>query len=304
MKCEECLSLVEEYADDELDGQTSDLMIGHLKACAACASAFSALLREQELYLRYECDALPQPAFWDKVFERATAAHEQKIAYHRVLSRWRTSFRAFFGNFSAPRFSPSLMALMLLIAIGVTAITMSYFNTREKSTEQVGISQSANAPVTLSTHTQAAADNSEVRTIEDKAASAEGSRTQATQLAPRSAGVAENKYVLTAKRETPAQLARTNASGERRMTPESLLREAELKYVAAINLLARDLNRRRSQLDAETAAQFDRTLMAVDRTIADTRRAARKHPDDPVAARYMLTAYAKKVEVLREMIGY
>ena len=42
----------------------------------------------------------------------------------------------------------------------------------------------------------------------------------------------------------------------------------------------------------------------LDRTIADTRKAVRQHPDDPVAVQYMLTAYAKKVDVLREMVDY
>lgn len=69
-------------------------------------------------------------------------------------------------------------------------------------------------------------------------------------------------------------------------------------------MLSRDVNRRRSRLDAETVARFEQTLAAVNRTIADTRRAARKHPGDPVATQYMLTAYARKVDVLREMVGY
>ena len=87
-------------------------------------------------------------------------------------------------------------------------------------------------------------------------------------------------------------------------TPDQLIREAEQKYLAAISILSRDVNRHRSQLDAETALRFERTLAAIDRTITDTRRAVREHPGDPVAAQYMLTAYAKKVDVLREMIGY
>jgi len=46
------------------------------------------------------------------------------------------------------------------------------------------------------------------------------------------------------------------------------------------------------------------TLAAIDRTIADTREAVGQRPTDPEAVRYMLTAYAKKVEVLQEMASY
>ena len=43
-------------------------------------------------------------------------------------------------------------------------------------------------------------------------------------------------------------------------------------------------------------------MRALDRTIAETRRAALgRGNNDPVAVQYMLTAYEKKVEVLREM---
>jgi type VI protein secretion system component VasF len=97
--------------------------------------------------------------------------------------------------------------------------------------------------------------------------------------------------------------SRPSTSG-RTPTSDELVREAEQKYVEAIAMLSRDVTRRRSRLDAETAARFERTLAAVNRTIADTRRAVRQHPGDPLAAKYMLTAYAKKVDVLREIIGY
>jgi hypothetical protein len=103
-----------------------------------------------------------------------------------------------------------------------------------------------------------------------------------------------------------AELARARKpeSPNRGLSPDELVREAEQKYLAAIAILSRDVNRRRSRLDADTRARFEQTLAAVDRTIAGTRRAVRQHPGDPVAVQYMLTAYAKKVEVLREMASY
>ena len=54
-------------------------------------------------------------------------------------------------------------------------------------------------------------------------------------------------------------------------------------------------------MDPLTLAKLDQAIAAINRTIAGTRKAVREHPDDPVAVQYMLTAYARKVDVLREM---
>jgi hypothetical protein len=87
----------------------------------------------------------------------------------------------------------------------------------------------------------------------------------------------------------------------RKPTPEQLVREAEQKYVAAIALLSKEVDRRRTEIDPLVLARFDSALAAIDRTIEDTRRAVRQSPNDPIALQYMLAAYAKKVDVLREI---
>ena len=79
------------------------------------------------------------------------------------------------------------------------------------------------------------------------------------------------------------------------------MREAEKKYLSAIGQLVRDVSRRHSQLDTESRVKLDRALASIDRTIAATRHIVRKHPDDPVAAQYMLAAYARKVDTLRTL---
>ena len=86
-------------------------------------------------------------------------------------------------------------------------------------------------------------------------------------------------------------------------TAAQLVQQAEEKYLAAISMLSRDVEKNRSQLDPATVARFEEALTSINRTIADTRRAVREHPGDPVAAQYMLMAYAEKVDVLKEMAG-
>src|SRR5262249_37420333 len=87
-------------------------------------------------------------------------------------------------------------------------------------------------------------------------------------------------------------------------TVEQLVGQAEQKYLAAVHLLSRDMRKHGPKLDPEVRARFEETLAAIDRSIADTRQAVRQHPTDPEAVRYMLTAYAEKVEVLQEMASY
>jgi hypothetical protein len=85
------------------------------------------------------------------------------------------------------------------------------------------------------------------------------------------------------------------------LTPAQLVRDAEQKYLAAIAMLSRDVNKHRSQLDPIMLARFDASLSEIDRTIKETRQVVRQNPEDPIALQYLLAAYSKKVDVLREM---
>ena len=89
-----------------------------------------------------------------------------------------------------------------------------------------------------------------------------------------------------------------------RPTVEQLVREAESKYLAAIKILSRDVQRRSSSLDPSVRARLEASIASIDRSIEETRLVVRRSPEDPVAVQYMLTAYAKKVEVLREMASF
>jgi anti-sigma factor RsiW len=302
MRCEECQQLVEDYFDGELDEGESSRVAQHINACPACASLYERLEREQRLYLSYECDAQPAPAFWDNVMKRA-AQEENDRAIH-TLSRLRAWLSDRVGGFAAPRFSPSLTALIVLVAVGITVLVMSYVRTSEKEAGPVSISQNEGAPVSVP-----ATRPSEVVDSTNPNANDETTRKKneasVKEPPPQLARTGrKGSSMLEARPISAERINRRTLAANRQQTPDELVREAEQKYVAAIAMLSRDVNRRRSRLDAETAARFERTLAAVDRTIADTRRAARRHPGDPVAAQYLLTAYAKKVDVLREMIGY
>lgn len=302
MRCVDCRGIVEAYFDGELDEQTTAEVAEHLGACAACQSLFAKLEEEQELFLSYEYDAEPAPDFWNKIVARTSAESAARTPRSfSLLSDWLGST---FGRFNALRLSPSLAALLVLVAIGITIAVMRSANSQEERAVPVNVAQHEG---TFAPTPQPDEVAKPTPRPEDKQASRKGSAPEVNetpQLAKVRAGRKVKNPVLSASNEGNVRVdLRPDVAG-RPQTSDELVREAEQKYVAAIAMLSRDVNRRRSQLDPGTAARFAQTLAAVDRTIADTRRAARQHPGDPVAAQYMLTAYAKKVDVLREIIGY
>jgi hypothetical protein len=303
MRCEEFQPFIEDYFDGELDEKTNDLVTQHMSACASCASLYQKLSDEQELYLRYECDASPAPAFWDNVMARA--AVETAARSSRPLNLLRNWFQGALGNFTAPRFSPSLTALIVLVAIGITIGVMRYVNSHERIASPISLSQNEVLPANVSS-TQTKEIASSANASKDNEMEKRGSERdviEQPQLGKDSGRRKETAFLAASKRSIERINLKPPTSGHK-PTSDELVREAEQKYVEAIAMLSRDVTRRRSRLDAETAARFERTLAAVNRTIADTRRAARKHPGDPVATQYMLTAYARKVDVLREMVSY
>ncbi|HKC64916.1 MAG TPA: zf-HC2 domain-containing protein, partial [Pyrinomonadaceae bacterium] len=151
MRCEECLPLVEEYLDGELDETIANLVVQHVTACERCASEYKKLEREQELYLSYECDAEAAPAFWDNVLAQVA---REKSTPSNLYARLRQLFAGAHTNFSAPRFSATLTALIALVAIGITAGVMLYINSHGKLTDTIErISRKESSPATAASPT-------------------------------------------------------------------------------------------------------------------------------------------------------
>ncbi len=122
MRCEDCLPLVEEYFDGEVEETTAARMGAHLAACATCASALDALSFEQEIYARYDRGGLEvTPDLWSRV--SAEIAHdplpsEQQDARRPFLSRLRGQLAAGLAAFAV---RPALASSLALLLIGVTA---------------------------------------------------------------------------------------------------------------------------------------------------------------------------------------
>ncbi|MEW6207849.1 MAG: hypothetical protein AB1631_05740, partial [Acidobacteriota bacterium] len=190
----------------------------------------------------------------------------------RGIRRWLAGF------FSAPRLSLVATAALVLLAIGATITVMSYLNSRNQQSDPSIGSQATNnqSPDSDKQSDNTQKDDAVPKDVPPTASNEGGTLAKVSNKPPRK-------------------------EAARKPTPEQLVREAEQKYIAAIALLSKEVNRRRTEIDPAVLTRFDSALAAIDRTIEDTRRAVRQSPNDPIALQYMLAAYAKKVDVLREM---
>ncbi|HEY0380451.1 MAG TPA: zf-HC2 domain-containing protein [Pyrinomonadaceae bacterium] len=132
MKCEECLPLIEEYVDGELEGRLVERLDAHLSACAACAEEMTALRREQEVYASYRRDLEVTPAHWNVV--RARIEQEKDAA---PQSGSRPSLRERLGALFGKGLRPAFVAALVLAALAVTAAVI-YLRSRES---QGGLAQ-------------------------------------------------------------------------------------------------------------------------------------------------------------------
>jgi hypothetical protein len=318
MKCEECTAhALEEFLDGELDARRAAETRAHINACRACAAAYDELLDEQAMYAGYErdLDVTPQ-ALWAGVAARIAAepearAREESVAAGAGLPAGAgllNRVRAWLAPaFVVPRFSTALTAAMMLFAIGATAAVMRYVNTQAVAPRDLAGGAPAVSATPLSVVREPTPEATPAGRPPGSASAGEtnalpGEREKTRKPEPPRKRDAQPKLAVPS--DDPAQILAASQNNEivrRQRATERLVREAESKYLAAIRLLSEDVNRKRTNLDPQVAARFDETLATIDRSIAETRRTVLQQRNDPVAVQYMLSAYAKKVEVMREM---
>ena len=308
MKCEECnTNALEEFLDGELDARRAAETEAHLAACERCAAAYERLLDEQNVYAAYERDVEVTPQMWAGVATRIAVEEkpQRETNFIQKVRAWLAE------AFVAPRFSPVFTAALMLLAIGATATVMKYLNSQTVTPTTIAGGQGTTAtpeqrnvlqPTPETTPTVEPSKSQTEAPVVEANDQPDGGEKPEKAAPQRRRGDAERKPAVPAN--DPAQILAANMNSEqlrRQRATARLVREAESKYVAAIKMLSEDVNRKRTRLDPQVAARFDETLATIDRSIAETRRTVLKHGNDPVAVQYMLSAYAKKVEVMREM---
>lgn len=131
MRCEECMSLVEEYVDGELGVREAEQLAAHISLCASCAEAADELVREQEVYARYQREVEVTPAMWHVV--RARIEEEKAARTPNTQAGWRVWLAETFGTNS--RLRPAFGVALVLVALGITTVALvKYLNSRESQT--------------------------------------------------------------------------------------------------------------------------------------------------------------------------
>jgi hypothetical protein len=280
MKCEDYLPIIESYVDGELDGAIAQRVRTHLATCDSCQEFVAELRQEQDVYALYNREVDITPAMWAAVQARIEKAKPPRQS--NILEGAGNWLRGLIGT---PRLSPALAAALIIATVGTTVVVMKYLNSPERP------------------DTQIVASNEPKKNEENNGTQPQPANTQPpvvgnsspTANVPKKGGT--NEEIRTPERQRNA--LRQPAKPE--PTPEQLVREAEQKYLSAIAILEKDVSRNKSKLDPMIVVRFEKAMVDIDNTIAETRRAVRENPDDPIALQYMLSAYAKKVDVLREM---
>src|SRR4051812_4086167 len=103
MRCVDCLPLIEEYFDGEVERQTAEQMSAHLASCEDCSAALDALSFEQEVYAKYDRGLEVTPALWARVSAEIAREpfDETRIEGRPFLSRVREHFFAALSTLNA-----------------------------------------------------------------------------------------------------------------------------------------------------------------------------------------------------------
>jgi len=265
MNCERYQILIDSYAEFELDVPVATQVGAHLASCATCDARHQAVLHERAVYREYLTEIDATPNLWAKVSRQTV---ERGPSRQRFGVGWLDIL--FPVARSASGAGLAVAAVVAVAVVSLTIVTLRHKDSAQKDPgNRISVDQSAkvNKPGIVPPDTAGTGPKQQIKVQ----------------------SVASMAAVRKSKSEAPGS------------TMEAI-RLAEKQYSAAIAFLSRDFQRRRTKLSPNVLANFEQTLTSLDDTIEATRRAAYDSPNDPVAVRYLMTAYARKVEALRQIV--
>jgi hypothetical protein len=121
MKCDACLSLIEEFFDDELEEAKAQSVGAHIARCAACREVLDQLEAENEFYITAQSSLEIRPAIWAGIESRI---HGDTMAQGAKSSRWAVIFSRWTAiNWPGPALAGTAV-LMLLLLSGAGALLL------------------------------------------------------------------------------------------------------------------------------------------------------------------------------------
>lgn len=291
MKCEACLKMMDELIEGELDGSLAREATAHIAMCAPCSQLYANLRSEQELYGKYLLDVEPTPALWANLQlelekRKVVSASQPQLRLQRWLA---IAFREL-------HVTPQLATALVLITIGLAIGIMVWRTATDTSRHQVrnpGVVGVQPSPEVNREGTHRDSDDTDRRSSTNDndrmirhSSTRSGNRRRGAQV---SAAGSASRHMIERSPAVP--------------TVDQVALRAERQYLSAIEILSRDIRRRRAIISPALLSQLKTALAEVDRNIAATRRAAREQPKNPFAVEYLASAYEKKVDLLREVIS-
>jgi hypothetical protein len=269
MTCDTVQPMIEEYFDGELDATARRTVEAHLAACPACAAELASLEREHSLFAQYDRGFEPSPEMWSAVRSRI----EAEAGKRGSAEGWFRSLTSWLGGLIAPsQLVPvgiGALAVVFLVAMGIV-----WRNTTE-------------AP-------QVAEENRPVEPMIPPSPLRPEPPVPPT-VQPDPAPPVTPKPGPAIRRPKPS------VERDQQLALPASVVDAERRYLQAIALLTKDIERSSVGVDAGARDDWNKPLEALDRNIDAARRAVRKNPDDPTAVLSMLSAYDSKVETLQTM---
>ena len=156
MKCNDCLSSLEEYVDGELLGEDFEQVSSHLVVCQSCSSELETLSAEKGIYARYDRELEIAPSMWQAIATRtASESHAVNSPSRLGLREWLT------GLFAVPRFRYAFSGA-LAVSLIAAFVGLMYLKSIQQDSKppQIAVKTSGpvrppeNPPVTVSVNDQ------------------------------------------------------------------------------------------------------------------------------------------------------
>jgi hypothetical protein len=284
MNCETCLSLLDAYLEHELEPAARAEVREHLAGCAACRAERDLIEREEMAYHGFARTIEVRPELWEGV-AREIAKVERKPS-GGILN----GVKNWFGMFVfTPRLTPVHALALVVLAVAVTIFVM---RSAKPESNPVAGNGGQNVPAPKQDEKP-----------EIPLPKPEPQKQEIAAPGPRGSVIPGRSGLYNVRSNQPPKPTNDPKGPKPEVPTEKLIQQAEANYIALIDRLKKPADARKSQLDVNSQVKISGTLADIDAAIAETRKAVRKNPKDPVAAQYMMEAYEKKVDVLRELAG-